>query len=133
MQHWQTLAKANATVNLRAQFWVELTMFIETATAANTEVLVMMDANADTTDSGFADFLIACSLHDLHTDGDVDPPPETYYRGKKKIDFCLGTNGVAHAVTRAGITSYEGGLKYSDHWALFVDINKELFVYFQGS
>ena len=60
-----------------------------------------MDANADTTDSGFADFLIACSLHDLHTDGDVDPPPETYYRGKKKIDFCLGTNGVAHAVTCA--------------------------------
>ena len=44
----------------------------------------------------------------------------------KKIDFCLGTNGVAHAVTHAGITSYEGGLKYSDHRALFVDINEEL-------
>ena len=127
MQHWQKLAKANTTVNPRAQFWADLTMFIQTATAANTEVLVMMDANADTTDSEFADFLIACGLHDLHTDGgDVDPPPETYYRGKKKIDFCLGTHGVAHAVTRAGITSYEGGLKYSDHQALFVDINKDL-------
>lgn len=127
MQHWQKLAKANAAVNPRAQFWADLTMFIQTATAAHTEVLVMMDANADITDSGFADFLIACGLHDLHTeDGEVDPPPETYYRGKRKIDFCLGTNGVAHAVTRAGITSYEGGLKYSDHWALFVDINEEL-------
>jgi hypothetical protein len=45
----------------------------------------MMDANADITDSGFTTFLIACGLHDLHTeDGEVDPPPETYYRGKKK-------------------------------------------------
>ena len=127
MQHWRKLAKANATVNPRAQFWADLTMFIQTATAANTEVLVMMDANADTTDSGFATFLIACALHDLHTeDGEVDSPPETYYRGKRKIDFCLGTNGVAHAVTCAGITSYEGGLKYSNHRALFVDINEEM-------
>ena len=29
-------------------------------------------------------------------------------------------------MTRAGITSYEGGLKYSDHPALFADINEEL-------
>ena len=127
MQHWQKMAKGNASMNPRVQLWADLTMFIQTATTAHTEVLVMMDANADTTDSGFADFLIACSLHDVHTeDGEVDPPPETYYRGKKKIDFCLGTNGVAHAVTRAGITSYEDGLKYSNHRALFVDINKEL-------
>jgi hypothetical protein len=127
MQDWQKLAKANATISPRAQLWADLTMFIQTATAAHTEVLVMMDANADTTDSGFATLLIACGLHDLHTDGgDVDPPPETYYRGKKKIDFCLGTNGIAHAVTHVGITSYEGRLKYIDHWALFVDINKEL-------
>jgi hypothetical protein len=60
-------------------------MFIQTATAAHTEVLVMMDANADTTDSGFATFLIVCGLHDHHTDGDVDPPPETYHRGNRKL------------------------------------------------
>ena len=126
MQHRRKLANSNATVNPRAQFWADLTMFIQTATAAHTEVLVMMDANADTTDAGFADFLIACGLHDLHTDGDVDPPPEAYYRGKKKIDFCLDTHGAAYAVTRAEITSYEGGLKYSDHRTLFVDISEEL-------
>ena len=84
---------------------------MQTATAAHTEVLVMMDANADTTDSGFATFPIACDLQDLHTDGDVDPPPETYYRGEKKIDYCLGTNGVAHAVTHAGNTLCESGLR----------------------
>ena len=91
MQHWRKLAKANATVNPRAQFCADLTMFIQTATAANTEVLVMMDANADITDSGFATFLIAFGLHDLHTDdGEVDPPPETYYRGEKENRFLLG-------------------------------------------
>jgi hypothetical protein len=60
-------------------------MFIQTATAAYTEVLAMMNANTDTTDSGFATFLIACGPHDLNTDGgDVDPPPEKYYRGERK-------------------------------------------------
>jgi hypothetical protein len=57
MQHWHKLAKTNATVNPRAQFWADLTMCIRTATATHTEVLVIMDANADTTDSGFAPFL----------------------------------------------------------------------------
>ena len=85
-QHWRKLAKANATVYPRAQLWADLTMFIQTATAAHTEVLVMMDANADITDSGFADFLIACGLHDVHTeDREVDPPPETYYRDRKSV------------------------------------------------
>jgi hypothetical protein len=36
MQHWRKLAIANATVNPRAQFWADLTTFIQTATAANT-------------------------------------------------------------------------------------------------
>ena len=71
-------------------------------------------------------FLVECGLQDLHDNCDIVPPPETYYRGKRKIDFCLGTPGVANAVTQAEITSYEGGLKYSDHQALLVDINEEL-------
>ena len=57
MQHWWKLTKTNTTVNPRAQFWADLTMFIQTATAAHTEVLVVLDTNADTTDSGFATFL----------------------------------------------------------------------------
>ena len=101
--------------NPRAQFWEDLTSFIKTATADQAEVLLMMNANADTTDLEFSLFLVQCGLHDLHDECDIVPPPETYYRDKRKIDFCLGTPGVANAVTQAGITSYEGGLKYSDH------------------
>jgi hypothetical protein len=86
----------------------------------------MLDANADINDLEFSSSFVECGLQDLHDDCDIVPPPETYYRGKSKIDFCLGTPGVANAVTQAGITSYKGGLKYSDHQSLFVDINEEL-------
>ena len=36
------------------------------------------------------------------------------------------------SVTRAGITSYEGGLKLSDHQALFIDISEEILFSSQG-
>jgi hypothetical protein len=126
MQQWRTLAKMETKVNPRVQFWEDLTSFITTATADQVKVLLMLDANADINDLEFSSFLEECGLHYLHDNCDIVPPPETYYRGKGKIDFCLGTPGVANAVTQAGITSYEGGLKYSDHQALFVDINEEL-------
>jgi hypothetical protein len=92
----------------------------------------MLDANADINDLEFSSFLEECGLQDLHDNCDIVPPPEIYYRGKRKIDYCLGTPGVANAVTRAGITSYEGGLKYSDHRALFDDINEELLFISKG-
>jgi hypothetical protein len=126
MQQWMKLAKMKTKVNPRAQFWEDLISFITTATADQAEVLLMLDANAGMTDLEFSSFLVECGLQDHHDNCDIGPPPETYYRGKKKIDFCLGTPGVSNAVTRAGITSYEGGLKYSDHQALSVDINEEL-------
>ena len=59
----------------------------------------MLDANADMTDLEFSSFLVVCGLQDLHDNCDIVPLPETYYRGKRKIDFCLGTPGVANAVT----------------------------------
>ena len=126
MQQWRKLAKMKTKVNPRAQFWEDLTSFITTAIADQDKVLLMLDANADKTDLKLSSFLVECGLQDLHDNGDIGSPPETYYRGKRKIDFCLGTPGVANAVTQAGITSYEGGLKYSDHQALFADINEEL-------
>ena len=41
------------------------------------------------------------------------------------MNFCLGTQEVALAVVQAGITAYEDGFKYSDHRALFVDLNED--------
>ena len=99
IQQWRKLAKMKTKVNPRAQFWEDLTSFITTATADQAEVLLMLDANADMTDLEFSSFLVECGLQDLHDNCDICPSPETYYRGKRKIDFCLGTPGVANAVT----------------------------------
>ena len=125
MQQWQKLAKTRNKVNPRTQFWEDLTSVIQLARASNKEDLLMLDANADINDTGFSTFLLDCGLHDLHNDISTDLPPETYYRGTRKIDFCLGTQGVAIAVAQAGITAYEDGFKYSDHKALFVDLNED--------
>jgi hypothetical protein len=92
----------------------------------------MLDADADLTDASFSTSLVACGLYDLHDTSNEDSPPETYYRGKRKIDFCLGTMGIATSVTRAGITSNEEGLKFSDHQTLFIDINEEALFSSQG-
>ena len=92
-----------------------------------------IDANADIYDPQFVSFLLDCRLHDLHANSTLDLPPETYYRGTKKINFCLGTDGVYSSVMRAGITSYEGGLKFSNHKALFVDINEGALFTSQGA
>ena len=90
MQQWRKLAKMKTKVNPRAQFWEDLTGFITTAIANQAKVLLMLDANADINDLEFSSFLVECGLQDLHDDCDIDPPLETYYRGKRKIDFCLG-------------------------------------------
>ena len=103
-----------------------MTTIITTVTVDQNEVLVILDAIPDMTDVGLSTFLLECGLQDLHDNCDIVLPPETYYKGKRKINFCLGTSGIANAVTQAGITSCEGGFKYSDHRALFVDMTEEL-------
>ena len=78
----------------------------------------------DMTTNIFASFLTNCQLLDLHDNPTKSPPPETYFRGSKKIDFILGTVDVALAVSRAGILNYSEGLKYLDHRPLFVDLKE---------
>ena len=132
MQQWWTLAKTRTKVNPLAQFWEDLTSVIQLARASNEEVLLILDANADINDTGFSTFLLDCGLYDLHNDISMDLHPETYYRGTRKIDFCLGTQGVASAVVQAVTTANEDGFKYSDHRALFVNLNEDALFSSQG-
>jgi hypothetical protein len=89
MQQWWKLAPSQTRVNPQAQFWEDLTTFIQQAISSQEKVLLMLDANADLTDADFSTSLVACGLYDLHDTSNEDSPPETYYRGKRKIDFCL--------------------------------------------
>ena len=74
-------------------------------------------------------FMMFSSKHkllDLHLNlTSLTPPPESYRRGKKKIDFILGSLAISQAVVRGGgIMDYNNGLKYSDHRALFIDMDE---------
>jgi hypothetical protein len=60
----------------RALFWVDLTTFINDAQATNSDIILMMDANADFQDAAFHQFLSDCSLTDLHSDNTSEPAPE---------------------------------------------------------
>ncbi len=111
----------------RSCFWKDLTKFILQETeSTRADVLVLMDANAGHDDPLLEKFLLYCQLLDLHDDITNPLPPETYFLGSKKIDFCLGSINVASAVSRNGILGYSDGLKFSDHRALFIDLKEEI-------
>ena len=105
--------KIRAKVNPRAQFWEDLTLFICQATASQEKVLLMIDATADIYDPQFVTFLLDCGLHDLHANSTLDLPPEMYYRGTTKIDFCLGTDGVYSIVMRAGMMNTSSKIQWT--------------------
>ena len=89
------------------------------------EIILMLDANSDFDDVQFLQMIIKHNLLDLHLNlTSLTPPPESYRRGKKKIDFILGSLAISQAVVRGGIMDYNNGLKYSDHQALFIDMNE---------
>ena len=120
-------------MNPRAQFWEDLTSDIQLARASNEEVLLMLDANADINDTGFSTFLLDYGLHDLHNDISIEPSPRNILQGYPKNRLLSGTQGVASAVVQAGITAHEDSFKYSDHRALFVDLNEDALFSSQGT
>jgi len=84
----------------------------------------MLDAKSDFEDAQFLRMVTLHTLIDLHSHfHSVNQPPASYRCGKKKIEFILlwvfcGVSG-SH---RGGMTTYNNGLKLSDHRALFIDL-----------
>ena len=125
MQQWRKIVLTIPTDEPRKRFWTDLTTFISLA-PNNTAILLMLDANADTSDPLFSRFCSDCNLEDFHGNVSLQPAPETYFRGSRRIDYILGTPDIAQAITQVGILGYADGLKYSDHHALFIDIQEDL-------
>jgi len=89
------------------------------------KIILMVDANSDFDDVQFLQMVTKHKLLDLHSIlTSLTPPPESYGRRKKKINFILGLLAISQAVVRGGIMDYNNGLKYSDHQALFIDMNE---------
>jgi hypothetical protein len=125
MQQWRKIVPTIPSDEPRKRFWTDLTTFISSA-PNNTAILLMLDANADTSDPLFSRFCSDCNLEDFHGNVSLQPAPETYFRGSRCIDYILGTPDIAQAITQVGILGYADGLKYSDHCALFIDIQEDL-------
>jgi len=126
MQQWSFLNTQQVDpVNPRVQFWQDLSAKMQQFQEEGDKIILMVDANSDFDDVQFLQMDTKHKLLDLHSNlTSLTPPPESYGRRKKKINFILGLLAISQAVVRGGIMDYNNGLKYSDHQALFIDMNE---------
>jgi hypothetical protein len=113
------------TPNPRRQILDDLKKKIMECISCEKEVILCMDANEDSVGrkSEIGKLMRELGLIDLHVyRHGSEKLPETYNRGKSKIDFMLGTYGVARNMIGAGIHAY-GATMRSDHRGMHVDLN----------
>ncbi|KAI2503673.1 hypothetical protein MHU86_10797 [Fragilaria crotonensis] len=125
-QYALLLSKGVKKPNVRKQFIVDITSFINALQTAGHEILVSLDANEtprQDSSHGIRHLLDECTLTDLHCLG-PSSPPATYskYGHERKIDYMLGTPAVAQCVRGAGFLAYDNGI-FSKHRGLFIDID----------
>jgi len=86
------------------QFVVDIIAFVHKWQSTH-EILLCLDANDNITESqdhGIERIIDKTALINLHQYRHPNiPPPATYNRGRLTIDYCLGTQGLAHALTAA--------------------------------
>ena len=109
----------------RSQIFTDVTEIIKEWAELGYHPMVMGDMNADYNDEDFKKFIQENGLNDLIKENNKGPPPKTYSRGKKRIDYILGDDYVANAVVKSGaLASQEGVL--SDHTMQWVDLDVKL-------
>ena len=114
----------NDSCNPRQQFGKALRQQIQFLEANRDELILMLDANADFDDEEFFNIVSLTQMVDLHEGLHTNKMPSTYNRGNRKLDYILGTGKISAAVTKGDMTTYADGLKFSDHRALFIDLQE---------
>ena len=130
-QQWDFMEeRGDESINVRKQMTKDLTQFIKNLTMKRHEVILCIDANEefDTGGKGIAKLVSDCHLTDpiAQAHGHTNEP-ETYIRGKDRIDFIFCTLNIAAFVTASGITAYDE-IAPSDHRGEFVDIQMQKFL-----
>ena len=101
-----------------------MSTFIKTLATKRQEVILCIDANEefDTGGKGITKLVSYCNLIDpiAQAHGYINEP-ETYIRGKERIDFIFCTLNNAAFITACGITSYDA-VTPSYHRGEFLDI-----------
>ena len=122
--------REDTTIDVRKQMTKDLATFIQTLATKRQEVILCIDANEefDTGGKGIAKLIFYCNLIDsiAQAHGYINEP-ETYIRGKDRIDFIFRTLNIVGFVTACGITSYDE-VAPSDHRGEFLDIRLQQFL-----
>ena len=125
MQQYRALLKANVSKpNPRQKLLDDLETFISNwrVQNINSSVILMMDANGDSTDIQLQTFIANTALHDTveyHSPHLAEQ--STYRNGRKRIDYILVTEDLLALSTRSGHTPYDTPF-ISDHRGVFWDI-----------
>ena len=126
-QHSLLLQQNDPVLNPRTAFRRDLTIAIQSAQAQNQEVLLMGDFNEafGSDPEGMTKVAVVCKLIDLMASRHSTTPPATYARGRKRLDYALGTSHVAQALLRAGYEPFNIRF-HSDHRAYYLDFDTKL-------
>ena len=105
-------------VNPRVAFQQDLRMALREKRNENMEILLLGDINEALTQESHGISAIAeeFNLQNLMTNRHSASPPATYARGRKCLDFALGTNLLSLSLERAGYEAFNERI-HSDHRA----------------
>lgn len=129
MQLWKTMRTNDIQTDPRQCILDDLEQAIKTWNHQGYDTILMIDLNDTITYSNdhITKFLTNTGLHPLHTSF----PDTSYQRGKRCIDYMLGTNTIREYVTAAGYLPFYDGIWSSDHRGVFIDLN--ITNYLQGA
>jgi hypothetical protein len=105
-QHSLLLQQNDAVLNPRTAFRRDLIIAIQTLQALHHEILLLGDLNEvfGSDPDGMTKVSATCHLLDLMSICHSTTPPATYARGRKCLDYALGTTHVAAALLQSGST-----------------------------
>ena len=110
-QQWDFMEeRGDTTIDVRKQMTKDLSTFIKNLAMKRQEVILCIDANEefDTGGKGIAKLASDCNLIDpIAQAHGYTNEPETYIRGKDRIDFIFCTLNIAAFITANGITTYD--------------------------
>lgn len=128
-QHSLLLQQNDAVLNPRTAFRRDLIIAIQTLQALHHKILLLGDFNEvfGSDPDGMTKVSATCHLLDLMSIRHSTTPPATYARGRKRLDYALGTTHVAAALLKSGYEAFNTRF-HSDHRAYYLDFDtKKLF------
>jgi hypothetical protein len=128
MQQWSLLRESGIkSPDPIKWFYQDLSTELQAWTNKGYEILLMMDANEHIGEKpgGIGKIISTFKLTDLilykHPEKEI---PNTYSRGKRRIDYIFGTSKVTKHCQEAGILPFGMGFP-SDHRGVFIRLNIE--------